>query len=35
VVVAYEVVRRVLLRRRQRLVRAEEEMPGEAASAPA
>ena len=35
VVVAYEVVRRVLLRRRQRVVRAEEEMPGEAASAPA
>jgi simple sugar transport system permease protein len=35
VVVAYEVVRRILLRRRQRVVRAEEETPGEAARAPA
>jgi simple sugar transport system permease protein len=35
VVVAYEVVRRILLRRRQRLVRAEEGQPAEAASATA
>ena len=35
VVVAYEVVRRILLRRRQRLVRAEEETSGEAARATA
>jgi simple sugar transport system permease protein len=35
VVVSYEVVRRVLLRRRQRLVRSEEETSGEATSAPA
>lgn len=35
VVIAYEVVRRVLLRRRQRLVRAEESTPEEAAGAPA
>jgi ABC-type uncharacterized transport system permease subunit len=35
VVVAYEVVRRILLRRRQRVVRAEEDAPGEAARAPA
>jgi simple sugar transport system permease protein len=35
VVVAYEIVRRVLLRRRQRLVRAEEDVPEEAARATA
>jgi simple sugar transport system permease protein len=35
VVVAYEIVRRVLLRRRQTQVRAEEDVPGEAARAPA
>ncbi|MGH2692552.1 MAG: ABC transporter permease [Actinomycetota bacterium] len=35
VVVAYEIVRRILLRRRQRLVRAEEDVPGEVARAPA
>ncbi len=35
VVVAYEIVRRILLRRRQRLVRAEENVPEEAARATA
>jgi simple sugar transport system permease protein len=35
VVVAYEIARRFLRRRRQRLVRVEEEVPGEAARAPA
>ena len=35
VVVAYEIVRRVLLRRRQQQVRTEEDVPGEATHAPA